>query len=118
MTARGGGAGSVRFQGTKKRPAEGEYLNTLVTNAVKGNLKYNIYIKYKAEHGSSSEEYQENFNFEDLNIGEEWYNAHRNQENEAEVPGKTTDAEQQLRKISHIVNPIKKKKIVTTHLYY
>ena len=34
-TARGGSTGRVKFQGTRKRPAKGEELNTLVSDAVK-----------------------------------------------------------------------------------
>ena len=34
-TARGGGAGRVRSQVAKKRPAKGKELNALVANAVK-----------------------------------------------------------------------------------
>ena len=35
LTACGGGAGRVRFQGAKKRPVKGKELNDLVANAVK-----------------------------------------------------------------------------------
>ena len=35
LTARGGVPGHVRFQGAKKRPAECEELNNIVTNLVK-----------------------------------------------------------------------------------
>ena len=38
LNARDGGAGRVRFQGSKKRPAEGDELNALVENAVKAVL--------------------------------------------------------------------------------
>ena len=69
LTARGSGAGCVRFQGTMKRPAKGEELNALVTNALKEIIKSNRRLKYKAEKNSGSEEEQERFNFEDLNIG-------------------------------------------------
>ena len=65
----GGGSVRVRFQGDKKLPSKGEELNTLVINAVKEILKYNKCVKAKDEHDSGSEEEQENFNFEDLNIG-------------------------------------------------
>ena len=58
LTARGGGAGHVRFQGAKKRPAEGEDMNDLVTNAVKEVLKSKKRVKYNAEHKSGSEEEQ------------------------------------------------------------
>ena len=68
-TARGGGVVCVRFQGTKKRLAEGKELNDLVTNTVKEILKTNKCLKAKDENDSGSEEEQENFNFEDLKIG-------------------------------------------------
>ena len=70
LTTRGGGAGCMRFQGAKKRSAEIEDLNALVTNAVKEILKTNKPLKSKAANESSSEQEQENFNFEDLKIGE------------------------------------------------
>ena len=38
LTACGGGAGRVSFQGAKKRPAEGKKLNSLVAKSVKSFL--------------------------------------------------------------------------------
>ena len=35
LTARGSGAGRMRFQGTKNRPAKGQDLNNIVANTVK-----------------------------------------------------------------------------------
>ena len=35
LTARGSGAGRVRFQGTKNCPTEGQELNDIVANTVK-----------------------------------------------------------------------------------
>ena len=35
---------------------------------------------------SGSEEEEEKFKFEDLKIGEEWYNTHRKRGNKVEVP--------------------------------
>ena len=70
-TARGGGAGLVRFQGAKKRPAEGKDLNYLVSNAVKEVLKNNKILKAKASNYSRSKNEQDCFNFKTLNIGEE-----------------------------------------------
>ena len=67
----GNGSGCIRFQGTNKRPDEGEELNALVTSAVKEILKSNKRVKSKAENDSGSEEEQEKFNSEDLKIGEE-----------------------------------------------
>ena len=54
LTARGGGAVSVRFQGAKKRPGEGEELHALVSNAVKEVLKSNkrLNAKYSSDSGS------------------------------------------------------------------
>ena len=59
----------MRFQGFKKRPPKSKYLNALVTYAVKYIIKSNKHAKAKVEHDSGSEEEQESFNFEDLNIG-------------------------------------------------
>ena len=67
-TACRGVAGCLRFQGAKKRPAKVEDLNDLVTNAVKVVLKPNKRKRAKASSDSVSEEYQENYNFETLNI--------------------------------------------------
>ena len=47
LTARGGGAGRVRFQGDKKRPAEGKELSALVANAVKEVLTTNKSEKFQ-----------------------------------------------------------------------
>ena len=69
-TACGGGAGCVRFHGAKKRPSEGKDLNALVVNALKAVLNRNKYLKAKASIDSSSEDEQENFNSENLKIGE------------------------------------------------
>ena len=54
-TARGGGAGCVRFQGDKKRSAEGEELNDLVANAVKSVLNTNKRKNSKGSSDSDSE---------------------------------------------------------------
>ena len=69
-TARGGGAGRVRFQGAKKSLAKGEKLNALVPNTVKEVLKNNKRLKVKASSDSGSEDDQENFNFYTLKITE------------------------------------------------
>ena len=53
--ARGGGAGCVRFQGDKKRSAEGEELNDLVANAVKSVLNTNKRKNSKGSSDSDSE---------------------------------------------------------------
>ena len=54
LTARGGSAGSVSFQGAKKRPGEGEELHDIVSNAVKEVLKSNksLNAKYSSDSGS------------------------------------------------------------------
>ena len=70
-TACGGGTVHIRFQGAKKRPAEGEELNSLVANAVKAVLDNNKRLKDKASSDSVSEDEPEHFNFETLNIEEE-----------------------------------------------
>ena len=71
LTARSGGAVRVRFQGAKKRPAEGKELNDLVVNALKQVLNTKKGLKAKASSDSGSEDKQKNFNFETLKIGEE-----------------------------------------------
>ena len=71
LAPRGGGSGCKRFQGTKKRPDIGKYLNSIVTSTVKEPPKQNKCLKAKAENEFGSEEEQENFNFEHLKIGEE-----------------------------------------------
>ena len=70
-TARGSGAGCVKFQGDKKRPAKGNDLNALVVNTVKLVLKPNKCKRAKASSDSVSEDEQEHYNFETLNIGGE-----------------------------------------------
>ena len=98
----------MRFQGAKKRPAKVKELNYIVTITVEEVLKSNKRVKYKAEHDYVLKEYQENFNFENPNIGQELYNVLRKRENEVEVQGKSTEAEQELHKISHLVKLTKK----------
>ena len=71
LTACGGGAGCVNFQGANRRPEEGRDLNALVSNALKEVLKYNKCLKAKASKNSGSEDEQEHFNIETLNIGEQ-----------------------------------------------
>ena len=105
-----GGSGRIRLQGAKKRQAECEDLNYLVTNAVKEILKANKHLNAKAANDSISEEEQENFNFEDLKIGEEWYNGRKKQSNDAEVPETGMEAKKELYKIIHLVNPTEKGK--------
>ena len=61
--AHGGGVGCVRFQGTKKRLAEGKELNALVTNAAKVVLTTNTRKKANASSDSGSEDNQERFDF-------------------------------------------------------
>ena len=69
LTNHGGGTGRVRFQGAKKRPDEGEELNTFVANAVKSVFTTNKRNKAKSSCESGSEDKQEHFNFETLKIG-------------------------------------------------
>ena len=69
-TACGGGTGRVSLQGAKKRLAEGEEMNALVSNAVKTFLKSSKRLKANASNDSGLEDEQEHFNFETLNIGE------------------------------------------------
>ena len=57
----------MRFQGAKKRPAKFQELNTLVASTVSEVLKKS---KSRAKHDSISEEYPEDFNFENLSIRE------------------------------------------------
>ena len=71
LTAHGVSAGCVRFQGAKKRPAEGKDLNYLVANAVKSVINPNKRNRAKASSDSSSEDKQEHYNSETLNIGGE-----------------------------------------------
>ena len=54
LTSRGSGAGRVRFQGAKERPAEGEELNAFVSNAVKVVLTTNTSKKAKVSSDSRS----------------------------------------------------------------
>ena len=68
-TTRGGGACHVRFQGNKKRLAEGEEMNVLVANAVKSVFTTNKLKKDKASSDPVSEDEQDKFNFETLKIG-------------------------------------------------
>ena len=49
-TTSGGRAGCVRFQVAKKRSADGEDLNELMTNVVKEVLKENKHTKDTATH--------------------------------------------------------------------
>ena len=92
-TNNGGGAGRVRFQGAKKRPAEGKYLNALVANKVKEVLKTNKRNKAKASSDSGSEDEQEHFNFETPNIEKEWQTACTPKSNDAEIPEEGMEAE-------------------------
>ena len=55
-TARGSGAGCVKFQGDKKRPAKGNDLNALVVNTVKLVLKLNKHKRDRSPFESGSEE--------------------------------------------------------------
>ena len=109
-TARGSGAGRVRFQGAKKRPAEGEYMNSLVAHSVKVVFNINKSLNYKVSSDSGSEDKQDHFNLETLKIGEEWQTARTSRSNDAEVPEIGTKEEQELYTISHLINPNKKKK--------
>ena len=104
-TACGGGAGRVRFQGAKKRPAEGEELNALVANTEKEVLNTNKRKKAKASSDSGSEDEQENFNLETFKIGEEWPKACTLRINDTEIPEEGTEAEKELYTISHLINP-------------
>ena len=52
----------MRFQGTKKRPEEGQEPDILVVNAVKEVIKENKRAKSMAEHDSVSEVDQDNLN--------------------------------------------------------
>ena len=56
LTARGGGAGRVRFQGAKKRLDNGEDTNDVVANAVKPVLTANKCKKSKSSSYCGSEE--------------------------------------------------------------
>ena len=51
----GGGAGYMRFQGTKKLLTEGQQLNALVANTVKEVIKQNKCSKATDEHESGLE---------------------------------------------------------------
>ena len=106
-TARGDGIGRVRFQGAKKRPDEGKYLNALVENAVKEVLKTKKLLKAKVSNESGSEDKQEHFNFETLNIGGKICKSHTLYSDDAEVPETGTEAEKELYKISNLTNPTK-----------
>ena len=86
-----GGEVSVRFQGAKKRPAKGEELNSLVSNAVKEVCKINKILKAKASRDSGSEDEQENFNFDTPKIGEERRKTRSPRSNAAEVPESGTE---------------------------
>ena len=83
---RSGCAGRVRFQVAKTRPAEGEELYALVSNAVKEVLKSNKHLKSKASSDSGSEDEQENSNFDNLNSGKECRETFLPRSNAAEVP--------------------------------
>ena len=67
-------------------------------------------MKAKAPDDSGSEEEQEHFKFETLNIWEEWCKYRTPHNDDAEVPETATEAEKGLYKISHIINPTKKGK--------
>ena len=56
LTTCDSGAGRVRFQGTRKRQAKGEELNSLVINAVIEVMKTNKRLKAKVANYSDSEE--------------------------------------------------------------
>ena len=92
-TARGGSAGHIRFQGAKKRPAEGKDLNAILYNAVIEVIKSNRHLNYKAPSNSGSEDKQEHFNFETLKIGEEWGTVWTPHINDVDVPETGTEAE-------------------------
>ena len=117
-TACDGGAGRVRFQGAKKRPAKVETLNYLVENAVKSVLKPNKRKRAKASSESGSEDEQKHYIFETLNIGGEWQKSHTPWSNDAEMTEEGTEADKELYTISHLINPNKKKKPNITYLYY
>ena len=70
-TACGSGSVHVRFQGTKKRLEKSKELNDLFSNMVREVLKENNCAKSTSTHDSGSEEDMENFNFENISIGEE-----------------------------------------------
>ena len=55
-TSRGSKVGRLQFQGAKKRPAKGQELNTLVSNAISEVLKQNKRAKSAAMHGSGLED--------------------------------------------------------------
>ena len=63
LNACGGSAGHVIFQGAKKRPAEVEELNALVSNAVKEVIKTDKHLNAKSKNESDSEDKQKHFNF-------------------------------------------------------
>ena len=104
-TACGGCTGRVRFQGDKKRPVEGEDLNALVANNVKSVLNTNTLKNSKASSNSESEDKQENFNLETIEIEEESPISCTSRVNDAETPEEGTDTEKELYTISHLINP-------------
>ena len=69
LTSRGSGAGRVRFQGAKERPAEGKELNALVSNAVKAVLTTNTSKNAKVSSDSRSQYEQEHFKFKISRLG-------------------------------------------------
>ena len=108
-TARCSGTGRVKFQGDKKRPAKGNDLNALVVNTVKLVLKPNKCKRAKASSDSVSEDEQEHYNFETLNIGGEWQKSRMPRSNDAEIPEEGMEADKELYTISNLINPNKKK---------
>ena len=64
-----GGSGWVRLQGDKKRPAEGQELNTILDNVVKEFLNQNKCEKATSTQKYGLEEEPENFDFEKSALG-------------------------------------------------
>ena len=105
LTACGGGAVRVKFQGAKKRLDEGKDINALVANALKSVLKINKRKKSKASSESVSEHEQDHLNFRTLKIGEELPTARMPRSNDAEMTEEGTEVEKELYMISHQINP-------------
>ena len=91
-----GGAGRVRFQGSKKRPDEGKELNSVVANVVKTVLTTNKRKKSKASSDSGSEDKQEPINLKTLNIRGKCQIARTSRSNDTVVQKKGTEAEKLL----------------------
>ena len=61
----------MRFEGTNKRPYEGQDLNALVASAILEVLKRNKHANARATHDFVLEEGPENLNLKNLSIKEE-----------------------------------------------